>query len=211
MKHLFFYSLFIFIISTTFAQVGKKYPSMSGDNLLGKETSIPMSNNKVTLVAIAYSEDAEEFLKAWRQPLFDLFIQAPGTNLFDFEPYDANIKFVVLLTGAKRIVSGKVKSKLEENVKPHWKEHILVVKGKSLESFPDLALGTDKEERKLPYFYLLDKSGKIVYHTTGKYSKQKQQEIDGHLQEMLGDNQFEKNKKEKPKEKPKEDKKGKKK
>ncbi|TAG93468.1 MAG: hypothetical protein EAZ20_01630, partial [Bacteroidetes bacterium] len=139
--------------------------------------------------------------------LFDLFIQAPGTNLFDFEPYDANIKFVVLLTGAKRIVSGKVKSKLEENVKPHWKEHILVVKGKSLESFPDLALGTNKEERKLPYFYLLDKNGKIVYHTSGKYSKQKQQEIDGHLQEMLGDNQFDKSKKEKPKDDKKDDKK----
>jgi hypothetical protein len=178
------------------AQVGKKYPSMSGDNLVGKNISIPMSNNKVTLVALAYSEDSEEYLKAWRQPLFDLFIQAPGTNLFDFEPYDANIKFIVLLTGIKKVVSGKVKSKLEENVKPHWKEHILVVKGKTLDSYPDLALGTSRDERKLPYFYLLDKSGKIVYHTSGKYTKQKQQELEDKLHELLGDNQF-KNKKKK--------------
>lgn len=212
MKHLLLSFLLIWtLFSIINAQVGKKYPSMSGDNLIGKEIAVPMSNGKVTLVALAYSEDSEEFLKAWRQPLFDLFIQAPGTNLFDFEPYDANIKFIVLLTGAKRIVSGKVKSKLEENVKPHWKEHILVVKGRSLESFPDLALGTSKEERKLPYFYLLDKTGKIVYHTTGKYSKQKQQEIDEHLQTLLGDNQFEKKKDNNKKDDNKNDKKGKKK
>ncbi|MCU0444785.1 MAG: hypothetical protein MUE85_07685 [Microscillaceae bacterium] len=179
------------LIFNALAQVGKTYPAMSGDNLLDKNTPIPPKNGKVTLVALAYSEDSEEYLKAWRQPLFDLFIQAPGTKLFDFEPYDANIKFVVLLTGLKKAVSGKVRSKMEDNVKDHWKEHIVIVKGKTLASYPDLDLGKGKDDRKKPYFYLLDKSGKIVWHTSGNYTKAKQQEIENKLHELIGDNQFE--------------------
>jgi hypothetical protein len=182
-----FFNLLVF---NTLAQVGKPYPAMSGLNLLEKNIHIPPKNGKVTLVALAYSEDSEEYLKAWRQPLFDLFIQAPGTQLFDFEPYDANIKFVVLLTGLKKAVSGKVRSKLEDNVQEHWKEHIVVVKGKTLDSYPDLDLGKGKDDRKKPYFYLVDKTGKIVWHTSGNYSKAKQQEIENKLHELIGDNQF---------------------
>lgn len=182
--------LFNLLVINTLAQVGKPYPAMSGLNLLEKNIHIPPKNGKVTLVALAYSEDSEEYLKAWRQPLFDLFIQAPGTQLFDFEPYDANIKFVVLLTGLKKAVSGKVRSKMEDNVKDHWKEHIVIVKGKTLDSYPDLDLGKGKDDRKKPYFYLIDQSGKIVWHTSGNYSKTKQQEIESKLHELIGDNQF---------------------
>ncbi len=189
--------LFLFAQNNVFAQVGKTYPSMSGDNLMKKTDNVPPRNGKVTLVALAYSEDSEEYLKNWRQPLFDLFIKAPGTALFDFEPYDANVKFVILLTGIKRLASGKVKSKLEENIKDHWKEHIVVVKGRTLESFPELVLGKSREERKLPYFYLVDTKGKIVYHTTGAYTKQKQQELEDKLHELLGDNQFKEKEKKK--------------
>lgn len=191
-----------FLGKNIFAQVGKQYPSMTGDNLMKKTDNVPPRNGKVTLVALAYSDDSEEYLKNWRQPLFDLFIKAPGTALFDFEPYDANVKFVILLTGIKRLASGKVKSKLEENIKDHWKEHIVVVKGRTLDSFTELSLGKSRDERKLPYFYLVDTKGKIVYHTTGSYTKQKQQELEDKLHELLGDNQFkeqDKQKKEKKK------------
>ncbi len=199
MKNLFLLFFLNLFITNVFAQVGKIFPSMSGDNLMQKTDNVPPRNNKITLVALAYSEDSEDYLKNWRQPLFDLFIKAPGTSLFEFEPYDANVKFVILLTGIKRLASGKVKSKLEENIKDHWKEHIVVVKGRTLDSYPDLALGKSKDERKLPYFYLVDTKGKIVYHTTGTYNKQKQQELENKLQELLGDNQFKE--KEKPKKK----------
>jgi ATP10 protein len=180
----------LFTHSALFAQVGKKYPSMSGENLLRKNVSVPPSNGKVTLVALAYSEKSEEDLKAWRQPLFDLFIQAPGTQIFEFDPYDANVKFVVLLTGINKVAAGKVKSKLEDNVKEHWKEHIVVVKGKTIDNYTELDLERGKAGKSKPYFYLLDKTGKIVYATSGAYTRQKQEELETHLQQLLGDNQF---------------------
>lgn len=191
MKKFFVISVFLCNLAVqTQAQIGKAYPNMSGENLLKKNVSVPIKNGKVTLVALAYSEKSEEYLKSWRQPLFDLFIQAPGTDLFDFEPYDANVSFVVLLTGVNKMAAGKVKSKLEENVKDHWKEHIVVVKGKTLKDYEVLDLGKGKDERTKPYFYLLDKNNKIVYTTEGAYTKQKQQEIETKLQELLGDSQF---------------------
>lgn len=191
MKKFFVISVFLCNLAVqTQAQTGKAYPNMSGENLLKKNVSVPIKNGKVTLVALAYSEKSEEYLKSWRQPLFDLFIQAPGTDLFDFEPYNANVSFVVLLTGVNKMAAGKVKSKLEESVKDHWKEHIVVVKGKTLQDYEVLDLGKGKQERTKPYFYLLDKNNKIVYTTEGAYTKQKQQEIETKLQELLGDSQF---------------------
>ncbi len=171
------------------AQTGSPFPAMSGKNLNGKEVQLPRKG-EVSLVALAYSPKSEEYLARWRKPLFDLFVKAPGTSLFDFDPYDANVKFVVLLTGAKKVAGKKVRSKLEENVQDHWREHIAVVKGKTLANYPDLDLGKKKNEKVLPYFFLMDKSGKIVYHTSGAYTSQKRDEIEAKLSELLGDNQF---------------------
>lgn len=176
-------------LSLAQAQEGEYYPAMSGDNLLKKSVSLP-ARGEVSLVALAYSPKSEEYLKSWRKPLFDLFIKAPGTDLFEFEPYDANLKFVVLLTGAKKMATGKVKSKMEENVEEKWKEHIVIVKGKNLNDYEVLDLGRKKDERVKPYFFLMDKNGKIVYATSGAYTRSKQQEIEQKLQELLGDNQF---------------------
>ena len=94
MKHAFMMSFCLLMAFFSTAQEGKMYPTMSGENLLNKSMSIPPKNGKVTLVALAYSEKSEEYLKDWRSPLFDLFIKAPGTGIFSFEPYDANIEFV---------------------------------------------------------------------------------------------------------------------
>jgi hypothetical protein len=183
-------SVLIFIFNTALAQEGQKYPAMSGDDLHDKHTALPQNNGKVSLIAIAYSEESEAYLKDWRQPLFDLFVQAPGTDLFEFDAYDANLKFVVLLTGIKKAAEGKVRSKMEDNVQEHWKEHIVIIKGKTLDHYPTLHLGKTKGERVKPYFFLLDKSGKIVYATSGEYTTEKQQELEDKLQKMLGDNQF---------------------
>lgn len=183
--------LFVLLVGNfaVFAQEGSKFPAMSGQSLMDKSVSLPQTG-KVALIALAYSQKSEEYLKNWRKPLFDLFIQAPGTSLFDFEPYNANIKFVVLLTGAKKIAGKKVFTELEENVQAHWKEHIVVVKGKSLNDYTVLDLGKSKGAREIPYFFLMDKTGKIVYATSGAYTSQKQKEIEEKLQELLGDNQF---------------------
>jgi|GEM_PF-447518 len=191
MKQLILSSALLFCLAILgHAQIGEKYPSMSGENLLRKNVNLPINNGKVTLIALAYSEKSDEDLKQWRTALFDLFIQAPGTDLFDFDPYDGNVKFVVLLMGVNKIAAGKVKSKLEDGVKEHWKEHIVVVKGKNIDNYPSLDLGKAKKERIKPYFFLLDKQGQIVYATSGAYTKEKHNEIEKKLQEMIGDNQM---------------------
>lgn len=188
MKTLLLAVVFAMLAWVPSTQIEKKYPAMTGTNLVGESVSLP-STGKVSLVALAYSPKSEEYLKTWRKPLFDLFIKAPSTSLFQFDPYDANINFVVLLTGAKKVAGKKVKTKLEESVAEHWKEHIVVVKGKTLNHYQVLDLGKSKEEKVLPYFFLMDASGNIVYSTSGAYSKKKFHELDDKLRELLGSNQ----------------------
>lgn len=185
--------LFAFSIMNLNAQT---YPHMMGHNLNGKSISLPVHNTKgvfkkgrPTFVALAHSQKSDEYLKEWRGELFELFIKAPSTELFSFEPYDANLAFVVLLTGVQKAAGKKVESKLKENITDeNWKNHIIIVKGKTLSHYPALQLSRKAD---VPHFYLMDKNGKIVYTASGHYTKQKGEELQDKLDDLIGSNQFE--------------------
>ncbi|MCS6821622.1 MAG: mitochondrial ATPase complex subunit ATP10 [Microscillaceae bacterium] len=183
-----FLALVLMLANIVQAQVvGKMFPALSGENLLDKSVSLPQAGKgKVTLIGIAYSAKSDEALQTWRQPLFNLFIKAPGTDLFQFEPYDANLYFVAMVTGINRVASGKIETKLKEKAEERWKPYIILYRG-SLEPYSE-ELGLKNKD--LPYFFLLDKNGKIVYTTSGTYTASKQRELEDKLTEMLGDNQF---------------------
>lgn len=189
---IFTFCLFLFSVTSLNAQ---QFPHMLGHSLNGKSINLPIKSSKdvfktgrPTFVALAHSQKSDAYLKEWRRELFDLFIQAPSTDLFSFEPYDANLAFVVLLTGVQKAAGKKVESKLKENITDtKWKSHILIVKGKTLSDYPVLQLNRKED---VPHFYLMDKNGKIVYMTSGHYTKQKGQELQDKLDALIGSNQF---------------------
>lgn len=156
------------------AQVGQPFPLLEGENLIHGAINLPeQTMGKFTLVGLAMSKDSEESLKGWFDPVYQALLKKPDANSLFAMSYDVNVFFIPMLTGAKRPAYETVMNKVEKEVDRQLHPHILFYKG-SLKEYKDALQIDDKE---VPYFYLLDEAGKIVYMTTGRFSDAKLQKI----------------------------------
>ncbi|WP_258103788.1 mitochondrial ATPase complex subunit ATP10 [Marinoscillum sp. MHG1-6] len=156
------------------AQTGDMFPNLDGESLVHGAVNIPEdTKGKYTLIGLAFSKKSETDLKGWFNPVYQQLIKEPSPNELFAMDYDVNVFFVPMLTGAKRPAYEQVMKKVEEDVDKQLHPHVLFYKG-TLKEYKD-ALGID--DKNLPYFYLLDDSGKIVYATSGGYSDRKMQKI----------------------------------
>lgn len=161
------------------AQVGKVFPSMDVETVDDKKMKLPNdTNGKFTILGLAYSKKSEDELNTWFQPVYDKFV-AKASGLFEGFGYDVNVYFVPMFTGINAAASGTAKKQALKNVDPQLLPKILFYKGE-LKPYKE-ALNFDSKE--LPYFYVLDKDGKIVYSTSGKFSPKKLDEIEGVIEE----------------------------
>jgi hypothetical protein len=146
-------------------QVGTKFPGLKGTNLDEKSVSVPQKNGKYSVVAIAFHRDAEDALKKWLNPLYDVFIKTEKKNAQDFDLadiYDVNFIFIPLISGFRR-VADDFKKKTDQ---AYW-AYILDTEKTDIGALQE-ALGI--KNNKIPYFYVLDKEGKIVASESGSYS-----------------------------------------
>jgi hypothetical protein len=88
--------------------------------------------------------------------------------------YDVNVFFVPMFTGVNAAATGTAKRKALKNIDPQLLPYILFYKGE-LKSYKE---ALDFEKKDIPYFFVLDANGKIVYATSGKYSDAKMQQIE---------------------------------
>ena len=166
MKHTFFTLLLIGALAAK-AQVGKPFPTISGVLLDGKAISLPVKNNKYTVVAIAYHRGAEDELKKWLNPLYNLFIvkKKEGSNFDMAEVYDVNFVFVPMISGFKKIAED-FKAGTDKEFWPY-------IMDTEKTDIKVLQKQLGAEDNKIPYFYVLDKSGKIVAAQSGNFSEDK--------------------------------------
>lgn len=167
------------LISTTnvvTAQVkGKVFPDMTAETVEDKKIELPQSvAGKYTLLGLAYSKKSEDELNSWFQPIFEKFIQKSKGSVFDGFTYDVNVYFVPMFTGINAAATGTAKKKAIKNVDPNLLPYILFYKGE-LKAYKE---ALDFEKKDIPYFFVLDKEGKIIYATSGKFSKAKMDEIE---------------------------------
>lgn len=168
-------TLTIFSSTIVSAQLGNIFPDLEGESLVHGMVNIPTDVlGKYTLVGLALSKKSETDLKSWFNPVYQQLIKKPEAgSLFSFG-YDVNVYFVPMLTGAKRPAYQKVMEKVEKDVDKKLHPHVLFYKG----SLDDYKNALKIEDKDIPYFYLLDKEGKIVYATRGSY-------FDGKLQKII--------------------------
>ncbi len=139
---------------------------------MDKTVSIPNNTKgKFTLVGMAYSKDAEEDLKTWLNPVYNKFIAKTGMMDMDL---DVNLFFIPMFAGVKTSVAEQAKKKLKSGTDKAFYPHILFYKGE-LKTYSD-ALGFDRKDT--GYFFVLDRNGKIVYATSGKFKQDKLDEIE---------------------------------
>jgi hypothetical protein len=93
--------------------------------------------------------------------------------------YDVNVYFVPMFTGINAAASGTAKKKAIKNIDPQLLPNILFYKGE-LKTYKE---ALDFERRDIPYFFVLDPEGKIVYATSGAYTEKKMDEVEESIQD----------------------------
>lgn len=179
MKNFIFISFVILIAGSAQAQViGTVFPGLEGETVENRKIRIPDdTEGKYTLVGMAYSKRSEDELKTWFQPVFNKFLQK-SEGLFSAFTYDVNVYFIPMFTGIKAAGAGAAKKKALKKVDKHLHPNILFYKG-SLKDYKD---ALDFERKDIPYFFILNKEGEIIYATSGAFSKKKMAEIEGVLE-----------------------------
>lgn len=159
--------------------IGKSFPKMEAENVENMVISIPEdSKGKYTLVGLAYSKKSEKDLDSWLIPVYNTFIRRPEKpGLFSSFAYDINVYIIPMFTGVNAAAQGTAKKKAAANVDPKLHPYLLFFKGK-LKPYKE-SLGFEK--RDVPYFFVLDEDGKIVYATSGTYSESKMDEIEDQI------------------------------
>jgi len=154
-----------------FAQKGKMFPLVTGTTLDDKLTSVPMKNGKYSIVAIAFSRDAEDDLKKWLNLLYDNFMKKEKTGNFDMaELYDVNFVFIPMISGFKKIAQDFKKGTDKE----FW-PHIMDTEKTDVK---ELQKQLGVEDNKIPYFFVVNKEGKIVEALNGKFTDEKLEKLE---------------------------------
>jgi hypothetical protein len=130
-------------------------------------------NGKYTLLGLAYSKKSEDELNSWFSPIFNKFIRKPEGMMAGMG-YDVNVYFVPMFTGVNAAATGTAKKKALKNTDPQLLPYILFYKGE-LKKYKE---ALDFERRDIPYFFVLDPNGKIVYATSGAFSEAKMEALE---------------------------------
>ncbi len=170
MRYYFLFFLF-FLTSVFYSQKGQVFPNVTGFSLDEKKVSIPFSNNKFTVLAIAFDRSAEADLKKWLNPLYDMFIKKTGKSNFDMaELYDVNFVFMPMISGFKKIAD-EFKNGTEKQFWPY-----IVDTDKT--DVKDLQKQLQVTNKNVAYFYVLNKSGQIVCTENGKFTDEKLEHLE---------------------------------
>lgn len=159
--------------------IGKLFPDLAAETVEDKKVMLPGdTKGKYTLLGLAYSKKSEDELNTWFSPTYNKFIRK-ATGLMAGMGYDVNVFFVPMFTGVNAAATGTAKKKALKNVDPQLLPYILFYKGE-LKPYKD---ALDFEKKDIPYFFVLDPDGKIVYATSGRFSEDKLDEIEESIED----------------------------
>lgn len=159
--------------------IGKQFPDMEAETAEDKKVNLPTdTNGKYTLLGLAYSKKSEDELNTWFSPIYNKFVKK-ATGMMAGMGYDVNVYFVPMFTGVNAAATGTAKRKAIKNVDPVLLPNILFYKGE-LKTYKE---ALDFEKKDIPYFFVLDADGKIVYATSGRFSEDKLDEIEESIED----------------------------
>lgn len=160
----------VFICLASLRNGSIPFPKMDCNKLSGGAFAVPDSikNKKYTVVGIAFSKKAEQNLTTWFTPTYQSFIQKKKT-LFADEVYDVNTYFIAVITGANKAVADEAIKQLKANTPVELQPYVLTYVGE-FASYKKILNISNPDD---PYFFVLDKSGNVVYQTSGAYTEGK--------------------------------------
>lgn len=180
MKILTLTSLLLCLCFTSLAQVGDTFPDLDGETVEGERIHLPKDiAGKYSLVGMAYSKKSEDDLATWIRPIYMAFMrEQENAGLFADFAFDVNVYIVPMFTGVKAAGKKPAMKKALEKVDPGMWPHMLFYGG-ALKPYKD---ALDFEHNDVPYIFLLDPNGKIVYATFGPCTESKMDTIKSHIE-----------------------------
>ena len=162
----------LLIVNVCYAQVGLFFPSITGESLKNEMIELPASSKgKYCLIGMSSSQKAEADLQTWMQPVYDMFI-----NQNTFIPIDYNLEmyFIPMFKSGQQTAYNMVFNKTKEEIDSELAPHVLFYKG-DVTGYEGKLSVIDKN---IPYFFVVDTEGKIVYVTSGAYTERKLNKIE---------------------------------
>ncbi len=160
---------YLIISASLFAQ---RVPSFSGETTGNKTVNIPTdTKGNYTFICFATSTKAQQDLEGWLEPVYNKFIAKTG--LMD-EFYNVNVFFIPVFRGADAAMIETMKRRFNTTAQEDIKEHVLFCKGE----LPEVTAALNIRDDHIPYFFLLDTAGNIVYRTSGVFSEEKFDALD---------------------------------
>lgn len=174
-------SIVFTLVANVYGQKDKVFPSISGEDYKDKIITLPDdTKGKMTLIGMAYSKKSEDDLKTWFNPVYQMFIyKSEKPSLFEASIPDVHVYFLPMFTGINQAAAGTAKNKMIKGIDEKLLPYIIFYKGE-LKKYKD---ELDFEKKDIPYFFVLDEEGKIIYATSGAYSEKKMDSILGIIEE----------------------------
>jgi hypothetical protein len=161
------------LIFTAFGEArSQTIPAFSGETLENKQVTIPNdTQGKYAFLCFASSMKAQKDLEGWMDPVYNKFIAKTGVmDAF----FDVQVFFIPVFKGSDASMQATVRKKFGETAQDDVRGNVLFCKGDLTEVITALHI----QNEDIPYFFLLDTEGKIIYRTSGAFSEKKFDEID---------------------------------
>jgi hypothetical protein len=154
-------------LALSFSAAAQTFPSITGETVSGNTVTLPRSDpREFTIVGMAFSPKASEMLDDWLEPAYLRFVAKHG--LFAGE-YDADIFFVPVFVGLNKSAYEPSMKRFKKSASPEIVDHVLFTKEDLEQQMNDLKM----DRKEMPYFFILDRNGKIVHRTEGAYTDDK--------------------------------------
>ncbi|HKC69322.1 MAG TPA: hypothetical protein VKG26_13885 [Bacteroidia bacterium] len=176
---------FIAICTNIHAQnnvVGQMFPMITGETFDGKNVVLPEAcKGKPTIIGICFSKAAETDLRTWLNPAYNQFVvKKDTTNAFGAAvAYDINYYFIPMLNLVNQVLEKSSQDKIRKQTDKEFWPHLMFYSG-GLKEYKK-TFGIDNTD--LPYFFVLDKTGKIVHVEKGIYTEKKMNAMEDFLEE----------------------------
>ncbi len=153
------------------------FPRLEGEKADGTKVQLPDPKaTGFTVVGLAYSQQASPMLEEWAEPAFLRLVAKHG--LFA-STYEADVWFIPMFVGGNKVAYEPSMKRFRKSADPEVADHVLFYQGE-IAPF-ELALGLHNKD--IPYFFVLDREGRVVHRTEGAFSLEKLDAIEEQLME----------------------------
>lgn len=170
-------TLFFGLLLLTSGGTAERFTPLTGETAEGRMVTVPdPDHDGPTVVGMAWGKQAGPVLEDWMEPAYLRFVAKHG--LFA-QAYDAQVYFIPLFVGANKAAYGPTLKKFRKSATPEVVDHVVFYKDDPQPYLDGLGM----PDKATPYFFVLDREGRVLHRSEGRFSEEKLEAIEAVLLE----------------------------